>query len=80
MSDHYVHDYPDNLDLSYKLLDWIPLNRVLDKVDWRELSKNPNAIRILEQNPDRIDWECLSENPKAIQLLEHNQDKINGEI
>jgi len=29
MTDHYVHDYPDDLNLSYKLLDWIPLNRVL---------------------------------------------------
>lgn len=58
-----------NIDYTpYKFRDW----KCLDKVDWRELSKNPNAIRILEQNPDRIDWECLSENPKAIQLLEHN--------
>jgi hypothetical protein len=40
-----------------------------NRVDWKCLSFNPNAIHLLEQNPDRIDWEFLSGNPNAIHLL-----------
>ena len=57
----------------YKLLDWIDI----DKLDWVELSKNPNAIHLLEQNPDKICWKHLSRNPNAVFLLEENQDKID---
>ena len=42
----------------YKFLDWA--------LDWdnkdnlisplKDLSRNPNAIHFLEQNPDKIDW------------------------
>jgi len=56
-----------------KLLDWIPL----DKINWSNLSRNPNAIHLLEQNIDKIDWYNLSENPNAIHLLEQNMDKID---
>ena len=42
-----------------KLRGWIPM----DKVDWKELSYNPNAIHILEKNLDKVDWEDLSSNP-----------------
>ena len=48
-----------------------------DKIDWYQLSRNPNAIHLLEQNPDKIDWDILSENPNAIHFLEKNPDKIN---
>jgi hypothetical protein len=36
----------------------------LDKVNWQSLSRNPNAIHILEQNLDKVDWEslCLNTN------------------
>jgi len=34
-----------------KLRDWIPI----DKIDWRSLSANPNAISLLEKHPDKID-------------------------
>ena len=34
------------------------------------ISRNPNAIHLLEQNMDKIDWKFLSENPNAIHLLE----------
>jgi hypothetical protein len=34
------------------------------------LSKNPNAILLLEADPDKIDWCNLSENPNAIHLFE----------
>ena len=56
-----------------KLRDWIDIN----KIKWRCLSKNPNAIHLLEQNPGEIDWYYLSLNPNAIHLLEQNPDKIN---
>jgi len=36
----------------YKLLDWIDKSRL----DWPSLSRNPNAIELLEANYDKIDW------------------------
>jgi hypothetical protein len=41
------------------------------------LSRNPNAIHLLEKNIDKIDWSELSLNPNAIHLLEKNIDKID---
>ena len=55
-----------------KLLPWIPVAKLV----WNELSGNPNAIHLLEQNLDKIFWNQLSENPNAIHLLEQNPDKI----
>jgi hypothetical protein len=43
-----------------------------DKVNWEYLSKNPNAIHLLEAYPDKINWNGLSQNPNAIHLLEQN--------
>ena len=40
------------------------------------MSRNPNAISILEKNLDKLDWYYLSRNPNAISILEKNQDKI----
>jgi len=57
----------------YKLRDWIDI----DKIDWYRLSRNPNAIHLLEKHPDKINWYYLSNNPNAIHLLEKNIDKIN---
>jgi hypothetical protein len=48
-----------------------------DKLSWKELSTNPNAIHMLEANPDKIEWKELSRNPNAIHLLEANPDKID---
>jgi hypothetical protein len=39
-----------------KLRKWIQI----DKVHWDALSKNPNAIHILEKNLDKVDWYGLS--------------------
>ena len=58
-----------------KLLDWIPE----DKLNWIGLSKNPNALHLLEQNPDKIFWHSLSQNPNAIHLLEKHLDEIDWE-
>jgi len=49
----------------------------MDKIDWYNLSSNPNAIHLLEKNLDKINWEQLSGNPNAIHLLEKNRNKIN---
>ncbi len=56
-----------------KLRDWIPI----EKLSWKYLSANPNAIELLEANPDKIDWQELSRNPNAIHLLEANPEKID---
>ena len=44
---------------------------------FREFSRNPNSIYLLEKNPNKIYWRYLSENPNAIHLLEQNLDKID---
>ena len=43
---------------------------------WRELSRNPHAIHLLEKYPDYINWETILENPKAVHIIEKNLDKI----
>jgi hypothetical protein len=57
----------------YKLRDWIDP----DKLDYYFLSRNSNAIKILEKNLDKINWAYLSENPAAIHILEKNINKIS---
>ena len=47
------------------------------KIDWKILSKNPNAIHLLMKNEAKIDWRALSENYNAIHLLKINKDKIS---
>ena len=42
-----------------KLRDWI--NQ--DKICWKHLSENPNAIELLEKNKDKIEWYNFSTNP-----------------
>ena len=56
----------------YELLDWIPN----EKLSWRWLSANPNAISLLKKNLNEttIDWMILSRNPNAIEILEQNPD------
>ena len=48
-----------------------------ENLNWDMLSKNPNAIHLLEANPEEIDWGNLSRNPNAIDLLEANPEEIN---
>jgi hypothetical protein len=57
----------------YKLHDWIDIN----KINFKKLSGNRNAIKILERNRHKIDWSVLSGNINAIELLEENKDKID---
>ena len=41
------------------------------------LSRNINAIHLLEKYPDKINWKNLSKNKNAIELLKENPDKID---
>jgi hypothetical protein len=49
----------------------------MDKVNWVELSRNPNAIRILEENLDKVDWGNLSQNLNAIAPLDTAKMRSN---
>ena len=44
---------------------------------WVQLSNNPNAIHILENNLDKVNWKQLSINLNAIHILEKNLDKVD---
>jgi hypothetical protein len=41
----------------------------MDKINWQNLSANPKAIHLLEQNPNRIDWDELLINTGAFDLI-----------
>ena len=45
----------------------------IDKVNWKELSSNKNAIHLLEQNIDNIDWTEFSNNPS---IFTYDYDKL----
>lgn len=65
----YKND-PTHYILKYKLLDWIPE----DKLDLKQLNRNPNAIDFLKEHPAKIDWNILNENPNApIEFLLKNR-------
>jgi hypothetical protein len=40
-----------------------------DKIDWDNLSSNPNAIHLLEENPHKIDWFKVSSNPSIFEEI-----------
>ena len=69
--------------LKLVLRDWIPI----DKLSWKNLSGNPNAIKLLDANPDKIDWHYLSGNPNGFDLIKkyvignkEQEDKISWHI
>ena len=57
-------------------------NESIIKINWSMLSRNPEAIHLLEQYPDRICWKmlCTNPSPAAIRLLVQNQDKIYWDV
>jgi hypothetical protein len=66
--------------IDIELLSWdILLARDQNKMDWRYLCSNPNAIDLLENNQDKINWKSLCLNPNAIDLLSANENKIYWE-
>lgn len=44
-----------------------------DKLNWRNLSLNPNAIHILEKNLDKVNWDSLWGNPNI--FIDENMKK-----
>ena len=55
--------------LPLKLVDWINLEeKNQDKINWKCLSGNSNAIHLLEQNPDKINWRYSSKNPFVFEI------------
>ena len=60
------------------------LEKNQDKINWKELSENPNAISILEKNPDKIDWGNLSQNKGTYELnykfLKEKMDIIREDL
>jgi hypothetical protein len=45
------------------------LENNIDKIEWIELSSNPNAIHIMEKNLDKVKWYELIYNSNAIHLI-----------
>ncbi len=41
----------------------------IGQVDWKELSKNPNAVHILERHSSQINWAELCKNPNGLPIL-----------
>lgn len=91
---HILNKYPDKI-----VWEWLHLNPDIDKfyqrnmslfeqnknkINWDSLSRNPNAIHLLEAYHGKINWEVLSVNPnidkfvqRNVKLFEQNKDKIN---
>jgi len=46
-------------------------------IDGRDLSSNPNAVSLLEENPTWINWDMLCLNPNAMHLIQRNLSNIN---
>ena len=56
------------------------LKNNIDKISWVHLSKNPNALDILELYPGKIYWLfflTIPANNRIVKLIEDNLDKIN---
>ena len=66
--------FAEILPTKYVLLDWIDEN----KLDWTFLSRNPNAIDLLENNQDKVDWSELSSNHNAIDLIKERIEYENS--
>ena len=62
-----------NFEHRWKLRSWIDINKLI----FFDLSENPNAMYLLEENPDNIDWTSLSKNSSSIHILEKNKDNID---
>ncbi len=63
-------------------MQFIFLEKNLDKVNWYNLAKNINAIHIIEKNLDKLDSFCkdaLLRNPKAINVIERNFDRFKND-
>jgi len=48
-----------------------------EKINFKSLSVNPNAIHIISKHMDKDNWKMFSKNPSAISILMENPDKIS---
>jgi len=88
--DYYkiMNNYYESYDyLTKNYIDWKQLSsnryisinfysKNIDKINWSELSANPNAISLLKKYKNKIDYNRLLENENAIDMIEQNLDKI----
>ena len=49
-------------------------------INWKNLSKNKNAMDLLIENQDKINWKKLSKNENAVHFLKKNQDRIDWKM
>lgn len=86
----FLKENPDRIDWFYLSKNEHPIaiellekeaKKIDDKIEWRFLSINPKAIRILAKYPHKIDFFYLSRNPnpEAIALLEKYPEEIDWE-
>jgi hypothetical protein len=54
------------------------MKKNMDKVDWSNMSHNPEAIHILEKNQDKINWDSLSYNSEIFDYsYEYLEERCN---
>lgn len=76
--DYEGNPYFDNLYPDYLQEKEDQIEKNWDKIDTKELCKNPNAIHLIERlDPEEIDWQYVSANPGAINILKANTKKID---
>ena len=60
-------------------IELLKLNLNSNLINWKYLSRNPNAIELLKDNQKMIDWSYMSQNP-SIFKLDYYQMMKNFEI
>ena len=58
----------DRIEYEKSLTD-AQFNQLKNKINWRSLSANPNAIHLLENNKDKINWKYFSKNPAIFKAV-----------
>jgi hypothetical protein len=75
--DDDTFSYDTVIELISRYDDCFNIVSTLPEQYWEELSANPAAIRLIEQNLDKICWSMLSQNSAAIHLLKNNMHKVD---
>jgi hypothetical protein len=74
--------FSTKIEKLYKIVDYEYVINNIDKVDWEELSENPNAIPLLEQYQNRIKKINFLKNPNSIRLIKklYTYDELFNDI
>jgi hypothetical protein len=69
----------DGLCKNHNPLSTYIFEKYIEKINWYDLTSNPNAICLIEKHLDKIVWSRLSLNPhpRAIHMLEEHPENIN---